>query len=69
MNLARTNGYKTVENAKRKLESVIGDLETVEMHWTIAVNNDGRFVPVVHPLGEQRMRIAEFAHKGITTIC
>ena len=56
-------GYKTQENAIRKLKEVVGDKMDL-VHWTIAVKDDGRFVPVVHHTFESIDKFA-FAHNGI----
>lgn len=63
MNLARHKGYATVENAKKKLINVIGDLDTVKVHWVIAVNEEGRFVPCV--IGSQH---SQLVHAGLTVL-
>jgi hypothetical protein len=67
MNLARSKGYATRENAEKKLESVIGPLDKAEIHWVIAVTTHilptDRFVPCV--VGAKHV---ELAHRGITVI-
>jgi hypothetical protein len=40
------DSYATPENAVKKLRKLAGD-EFERMHWVIAVNEEGRFVPVV----------------------
>jgi len=74
MNLARTNGYKTIANATTKLKAemlrVTGKaLGEADIHHLIAVNDKGRFVPVVLPIhAKDRMRTADFASVGITVL-
>lgn len=63
MNLARCSGYATAKNAKRKLEKSVPDIRDV--HYLIAVNDEGRFVPVV--VGATPWDIA-LIHKGITVV-
>jgi|APSaa5957512535_1039671.scaffolds.fasta_scaffold226524_1 hypothetical protein len=63
MNLARHKGYKTVANAKKKLTKEVGDLATAEVHWVIAVNEQGRFVPCA--IGGKHFHLI---HQGITVL-
>lgn len=56
-------GYATEGNALKKLRAVLGaDLQ--KWRYTIAVNESGRFVPVVHGHADGRP-YAMLAHCGI----
>ena len=61
MNLARDKGYKTIANAEKKLKSIVGDLSKI--HYVIAVNADGRYVPCA--IGKDNW---DLIHAGITVL-
>ena len=55
--------YKTRDRAVAKLKKTIGDIS--EVQWLIAVNDEGRFHPVVRLHGEQMHLISTLAQQGI----
>lgn len=56
-------GYKTPENAMKKLRDVLGD-DLGEWRYTIIVTGAGRFLPVVHG-NKDGTPYCSLAHQGI----
>ena len=56
-------GYKTQENAMKKLRDVLGD-DLGDWRYTIVVTEAGRFLPVVHG-NKDHKPYCDLAHQGI----
>jgi hypothetical protein len=63
----KADSYATPEDAEKKLRKVAGD-EIERMHWVIAVNEEGRFVPVVTDWRNRNHHKAALAHQGVCIV-
>ena len=63
----QVKGYATAANAERKLRAVMGDAFTYT-RWVIAINDTGRYVPVVALDNDNRLDMASLCQNGIAVI-
>jgi len=65
-NIAKSKGYATFDNAKKKLEKELEACGFDRVNYLIAVNEEGRFVPVV--MHNNDPMITVLVHHGITVV-
>lgn len=71
MDLIKTDRtYKTRDNAVKALEMALAKYELTldNARWLIAVNDDGRFAPVVVSIYNERIPLSSLPHVGITVV-
>lgn len=57
-------GYATPQNAEKKLRNEVGN-NLEDMHWVIAINTEGRYVPIVTGWPSNPQGLCSLVHCGI----